>query len=76
MRIAEKNPFLTPAPLWRQKFMSQETSETTYQGYTLRKNQLSGRWEILWKERKLSDDFETRALAEEWIDDQIPLHRF
>jgi hypothetical protein len=56
--------------------MPQEISQPNYEGYILRKNQVSGRWEIFWKERKLPDDFDTLALAEEWIDDQIPLHRF
>jgi hypothetical protein len=47
-----------------------------YQGYEIRQNSQSGRWEIYWKERKLEPDFATRTAAEDWIDDQFPSHRF
>ena len=47
-----------------------------YQGYTIELNSQTGRWEVFWRERKQSVDFERVADAEEWIDDQIPSHRF
>jgi hypothetical protein len=46
-----------------------------YQGYVIRKNPDTGRWEVLWKEEKQDVDFAREADAEEWIDDQIPLNR-
>ncbi len=49
---------------------------TEYQGYELRKNSDTGRWEVFWKGRKLDADFAREADAEEWIDDQFPSHRF
>ncbi len=47
-----------------------------YQGYTIQLNPGTGRWEVFWRERKQSVEFERVADAEEWIDDQIPSHRF
>jgi hypothetical protein len=46
-----------------------------YEGYTIRNNPDTGRWEILWKERVQSVDFPRAADAEQWIDDQMPLNR-
>jgi hypothetical protein len=46
-----------------------------YQGYVIRQNPDTGRWEVLWKDEKLDVDFAREAEAEEWIDDQIPLNR-
>jgi len=46
-----------------------------YQGYTIRNNPDTGRWEILWKERVQPVDFPRAADAEQWIDDQMPLNR-
>jgi hypothetical protein len=46
-----------------------------YEGYTIRNNPDTGRWEILWKERVQSIDFPRAADAEQWIDDQLPLNR-
>ena len=47
-----------------------------YQGYSIKKNPATGQWEVFWRERKQSLDFARVADAEEWIDDQIPSHRF
>jgi len=47
-----------------------------YQGYEIRQNRETGRWEIFWKEKKLEGEFARQADAEEWIDDQFPSHRF
>lgn len=47
-----------------------------YQGYEIRKNQNTGRWEIFWKDKKLKVDFAREADAEEWIEEQFPSHRF
>jgi len=47
-----------------------------YQGYLIEQNPETGRWEIFWHGRKLDENFAREADAEEWIDDQIPSHRF
>jgi len=47
-----------------------------YEGYSIKRNSVTGRWEIFWRERKQTVDFARVADAEEWIDDQIPSHRF
>ena len=47
-----------------------------YEGYSVKRNSVTGRWEIFWRERKQTVDFARVADAEEWIDDQIPSHRF
>jgi hypothetical protein len=47
-----------------------------YQGYSIERNPTTGRWEVFWRERKQTVDFERVADAEEWIDDQVPSHRF
>ncbi len=47
-----------------------------YQGYSIKQNSETARWEIFWRERKQKVDFARVADAEEWIDDQIPSHRF
>ena|GEM_PF-2382055 len=47
-----------------------------YQGYSIKRNSATGRWEVFWRERKQNVDFARVADAEEWIDDQIPSHRF
>ncbi len=47
-----------------------------YQGYTIKQNCETARWEVFWRERKQNVDFARVADAEEWIDDQIPSHRF
>jgi len=46
-----------------------------YEGYTIRNNPDTGRWEILWQERVQPVDFPRAADAEQWIDDQMPLNR-
>ncbi len=46
-----------------------------YQGYTIKQNPITGRWEIFWKDKKQDVDFAREAEAEEWIDDQMPLNR-
>jgi hypothetical protein len=48
---------------------------TEYYGYTIRQHPESGQWEVLWQEERQAGDFATRAQAEEWIDDLIPLNR-
>jgi hypothetical protein len=40
-----------------------------YQGYSIERNPATGRWEIFWRERNQTVDFERVADAEEWIDD-------
>jgi hypothetical protein len=47
-----------------------------YQGYSIKQNSETARWEIFWRERKQKVDFARVVEAEEWIDDQIPSHRF
>lgn len=59
--------------------MSSDTSEPKvreYQGYSIKHNSASGRFEIFWRDRKQTVDFAKLAEAEDWIDDQIPSHRF
>ena len=51
-------------------------STREYQGYSIKQNSETGRWEIFWRERQQKVDFARAADAEEWIDDQIPSHRF
>ncbi len=46
-----------------------------YQGYMIRQNPKTGRWEVFWRDKKLEVDFAREAEAEEWIDDQFPLNR-
>ena len=46
-----------------------------YQGYTVRINPETRRWEVLWKERVQAIDFTREADAEQWIDDLMPLNR-
>lgn len=45
-----------------------------YQGYTIKLNPETGRWEIFWKEKQPAD-FTREADAEQWIDDLMPLNR-
>ena len=47
-----------------------------YQGYTIKFNEITKRWEIFWKDRKQDVDFAREVEAQDWIDDQIPSHRF
>jgi hypothetical protein len=47
-----------------------------YQGYEIKLNSQTGRWEVFWKGKKVGEDFARQADAEEWIDDQFPSHRF
>ena len=47
-----------------------------YQGYEIKHNDETGKWEIFWKGRKLEGEFNRVADAEEWLDDQFPSHRF
>ena len=59
--------------------MSTDTNANSvheYEGYSIKQNPQTGRWEIFWRERKQKVDFARVAEAEEWIDDQIPSHRF
>ena len=53
---------------------NQQASAQLY-GYTIRFNQQSRRWEVFWQELKPEGDFASRADAEEWIDELIPLNR-
>jgi hypothetical protein len=46
-----------------------------YEGYTIRNNPDTDRWEILWQELVQPVDFPRAADAEQWIDDQMPLNR-
>ena len=41
-----------------------------YQGYLIKQNSETGRWEIFWRERQQKVDFARVADAEEWIDRQ------
>jgi hypothetical protein len=52
-----------------------QVPSTELYGYTIRLNPQSGRWEVYWQEEKQAGDFVSRAQAEEWIDDLIPLNR-
>lgn len=52
-----------------------QAPSTDLYGYTIRQHPQSGRWEVYWQEEQQADDFVTRAQAEEWIDDFIPLNR-
>jgi hypothetical protein len=47
-----------------------------YLGYEIIKNPETGKWEVLWKGKKVEGEFVREADAEEWIDDQFPSHRF
>jgi hypothetical protein len=46
-----------------------------YEGYSIKQNPQTGRWEIFWQDKKQNGDFEREADAEQWIDDQMPLNR-
>jgi hypothetical protein len=46
-----------------------------YQGYTIKQNPATGKWEIFWQEKKQEGEYARQADAEEWIDDQFPLNR-
>lgn len=46
-----------------------------YQGYTIKQNPDTGKWEIFWQDRKQEGEYARQADAEEWIDDQFPLNR-
>ncbi len=52
-----------------------EYQDYEYQGYTIRNNLQTGRWEILWMDTVKPVDFPRAADAEQWIDDQMPLNR-
>ncbi len=47
-----------------------------YEGYQIRKNPKTERWEVFWKDKKQEVDFASESDAEEGIDDLIPSHRF
>jgi hypothetical protein len=55
--------------------MVESATNTGYYGYTIRQNPESGRWNVYWKEKAMDADFASRADAEEWIDEQMPLNR-
>ena len=46
-----------------------------YEGYTIRFNSRTERWEVWWQDRVQAADFLRGADAEQWIDDMIPLNR-
>ena len=46
-----------------------------YEGYEIVQSTENGKWEILWKGKKVEGGFIRQADAEEWIDDQIPSNR-
>ena len=47
-----------------------------YQGYLIEKNPETRRWQISWKGKKRSVEFDKESQAEEWIDEQFPSHTF
>ena len=52
-----------------------QSLSTELYGYAIRQNEQTGRWEVFWREEKQAGEFVTRAQAEEWIEDLIPLNR-
>jgi hypothetical protein len=46
-----------------------------YQGYEIRQNPETKRYEVFWKGKKHDTDFARVADAEEWIDDLFPSNR-
>jgi hypothetical protein len=46
-----------------------------YEGYTIRFNSKTQRWEVLWQGRLQAANFDRSADAEQWIDDLMPLNR-
>jgi hypothetical protein len=46
-----------------------------YQGYEIKLNPETGRFEVFWKGKKQEADFAREADAEEWIDDLFPSNR-
>ncbi len=54
----------------------QDKPARTYQGYTIKLNGESGRFEIFWREKKQTVNFAREVEAEDWIDDLVPSHRF
>ena len=58
---------------WVQKGRDRGDQENVseYQGYTIKLNPETGRWEVFWKERKQPVDFTREADAEQWIEDLI-----
>jgi hypothetical protein len=52
-----------------------EKQSYEYEGYTIRFNSRTERWEVLWHQRVQAGDFPRGADAEQWVDDQMPLNR-
>jgi hypothetical protein len=47
-----------------------------YQGYEIKLNEKTGRYEVFWKGKRSGEvDFAREADAEEWIDDLFPSNR-
>ena len=46
-----------------------------YNGYLIKQNPDTKKWEIFWKEKKVAADFTRQADAEEYIDDLMPMNR-
>lgn len=46
-----------------------------YEGYSIKRNPETGKWEIFWQGKKQNGDFEREGDAEQWIDDQMPMNR-
>ena len=46
-----------------------------YNGYLIKQNPDSKKWEVFWKEKKVAADFAREVDAEEYIDDLLPMNR-
>ncbi|MGH7932656.1 MAG: hypothetical protein ACREQN_05745 [Candidatus Binataceae bacterium] len=46
-----------------------------YQGYSIKHNADTEKWDIYWEDKRVEGDFAREADAEEWIDEQFPLNR-
>jgi hypothetical protein len=46
-----------------------------YNGYLIKQNPDTGKWDVFWKEKKVASDFARQADAEEYLDDLLPMNR-
>jgi hypothetical protein len=46
-----------------------------YNGYLIKQDPDSKKWEVFWKEKRVAGDFAREADAEEYLDDLLPSNR-
>jgi hypothetical protein len=50
-------------------------SMSDYNGYLIKQNPDTRKWEVFWKEKKVASDFARQVDAEEYLDDLLPMNR-